>query len=265
MYPLVKQDKLIFPLSLLLGCATSQFKFGTGRRGNNLELWGVSSEWEFSLSRKLPLRTLSFNDKGAKNVRKSDISEESLKHKKQKLIPITSLVIDKEKNGSRTKKSITELDAAATKIQTVYKSHRTRRNLADCALLVEHHWRNALDSAALKQSSISFFDVNKHEVAESRWSCARTMAAKVDKGLKDEEAQKLALQQWLEAIDPRRRYGHNLHFYDAWFNSKSSQPFFYWLDVGDGKRLNLESYKRADLQCRCFKYLFGPKEREANE
>ncbi|KAG5591250.1 hypothetical protein H5410_041764 [Solanum commersonii] len=161
--------------------------------------------------------------------------------------------------------SITELDAAATKIQTVYKSYRTRRNLADCALLVKHIWRNALDSAALKQSSISNFDVNKHEASESRWSRARTRAAKVGKGLKD-EAQKLALQQWLEAIDPRCRYGHNLHFYyDIWFNSNSSQPFFYWLDVGDGKELNLESYKRADLQRRCFKYLFGPKEREAHE
>ncbi|KAG5591249.1 hypothetical protein H5410_041763 [Solanum commersonii] len=31
----------------------------------------VSSDWEFSLSRKLPLRTLSFKDKGAKIVRKS--------------------------------------------------------------------------------------------------------------------------------------------------------------------------------------------------
>ncbi|KAH0642325.1 hypothetical protein KY290_033919 [Solanum tuberosum] len=162
--------------------------------------------------------------------------------------------------------SITELDAAATKIQTVYKSYWTRRNLADCALLVEQHWRNALDSAALKQSSISNFDVNKHAASDSRWSRARTRAAKVGKGLKDEEAQKLALQQWLKAIDPRHRYGHNLHFYyDVWFNSKSSQPFFYWLDVGDGKELNLESYKRADLQRRCFKYLFGPKEREANE
>lgn len=30
-------------------------------------------------------------------------------------------------------------------------------------------------------------------------------------------------------IDPRHRYGHNLHFYyDIWFKSESNQPFFYW-------------------------------------
>jgi hypothetical protein len=85
----------------------------------------------------------------------------------------------------------------------------------------------------------------------------------VGKGLsKDEKAQKLALQHWLEAvlivliaflvyplfneikkihhqcfffwfthekIDPRHRYGHNLHFYyDSWLHCESKQPFFYW-------------------------------------
>ncbi|XP_055822102.1 IQ domain-containing protein IQM5-like, partial [Solanum dulcamara] len=142
--------------------------------------------------------------------------------------------------------------AAATKIQTVYKSYRTRRNFADCALLVEHLWWKALDTEALKKRS-------KQEAAVSRIGQNHVC------GLQDEKSQKLPLQHWLEAIDPRYRYGHNLHFYyDVWSNSKSTQPFFYWLDVGDGKELNLESCKRADLQRQSIKYL-GPKEREAYE
>ncbi|KAJ0740882.1 putative IQ domain-containing protein IQM [Helianthus annuus] len=161
---------------------------------------------------------------------------------------------------------VSELNAAATTVQKIYKSYRTRRNLADCAVVVEELWWKALDFAALDRSSVSFFNVEKHETAVSRWARARTRAAKVGKGLsKNEKAQKLALQHWLEAIDPRHRYGHNLHmYYDLWFESESSQPFFYWLDVGDGKEVNLEKCPRSNLQRQCIKYL-GPNERESYE
>ncbi|CDY60813.1 BnaA01g37320D [Brassica napus] len=156
---------------------------------------------------------------------------------------------------------------AAIKLQKVYKSFRTRRKLADCAVLVEQSWWKLLDFAELKRSSISFFDIEKHETAISRWSRARTRAAKVGKGLsKNGKAQKLALQHWLEAIDPRHRYGHNLHFYyNKWLHCQSREPFFYWLDIGEGKEVNLvEKCPRSKLQQQCIKYL-GPMERKAYE
>ncbi|KAE8692817.1 protochlorophyllide-dependent translocon component 52 [Hibiscus syriacus] len=155
---------------------------------------------------------------------------------------------------------------AATRLQKVYKSFRTRRKLADCAVLVEQSWWKLLDFAELKRSSVSFFDIDKHETAISRWLRARTRAAKVGKGLlKNDKARKLALQHWLEAIDPRHRYGHNLHFYyNQWLNSRCQEPFFYWLDIGEGREVNIEKCPRWKLQQQCIKYL-GPMERKPYE
>ncbi|KAK4797481.1 hypothetical protein SAY86_029807 [Trapa natans] len=121
--------------------------------------------------------------------------------------------------------------AAALKLQKVYKSFRTRRVLADCAVLVEQRWWKLLDFAELKRSSISFFDIERPE----------------------------------RPIDPRHRYGHNLQFYyTRWLHCDSKQPFFYWLDIGDGKETNLEWCPRPRLQQQCIKYL-GPVERKAYE
>lgn len=96
-------------------------------------------------------RSLSFNSWEIPKETKTDSDFEVLETKKSTHKPLNGRNCERIQIKKPTvtppepfvffsPRPVTELDAAATTLQKVYKSYRTRRNLADCAVLVEELW-----------------------------------------------------------------------------------------------------------------------------
>lgn len=64
------------------------------------------------------------------------------------------------------------------------------------------------------------------------------------------------LQYFLEMVDHKHRYGSSLRKYHAvWKQADTDQNFFYWLDHGDGKEVELEECSRERLDKEQVRYL----------
>ncbi|XP_024389920.1 IQ domain-containing protein IQM2 [Physcomitrium patens] len=158
-------------------------------------------------------------------------------------------------------------NAAAVQVQKAYRGYRARRKLADAAVMSKAFgWWNIVDSVVLQEHTQQYYAHSKSWNAIDHWKRLKRKASKVGKGLsKDNKALKLALQHWLEAVDARHRYGHNLHaYYLHWIAKETAEPFFYWLDLGGGRQIELPKCSRAILQQQQIKYL-SPEQRKHYE
>ncbi|VVA11782.1 Hypothetical predicted protein, partial [Prunus dulcis] len=124
----------------------------------------------------------------------------------------------------------------------------------------------ALVFAALERSSVSFFNIEEHETAVSRWERTRTRAAKLGKGwCKDEKAQMLASQYLLEALKfIAQSFLRLIHAIgsDSICNSIMMSGLNARLSNLSSTDVNLKDCPRSVLTLQCIKYL-GPKERES--
>lgn len=69
-------------------------------------------------------------------------------------------------------------------------------------------------------------------------------------------AKMMDLQYFLEMVDLKHRHGSNLRSYHTyWRNSSSNENFFYWLDYGDGKNIELPQCSRERLEKEQVRYL----------
>ncbi|OAL24476.1 hypothetical protein AYO20_10634 [Fonsecaea nubica] len=74
--------------------------------------------------------------------------------------------------------------------------------------------------------------------------------------MRKKTAKMMDLQYFLEMVDQKHRYGSNLRKYHAyWKTQDTDQNFFYWLDQGDGKNVDLPECSRERLDKEQVRYL----------
>ncbi|KAG6004620.1 hypothetical protein E4U21_000896 [Claviceps maximensis] len=69
-------------------------------------------------------------------------------------------------------------------------------------------------------------------------------------------ARMMGLQYFLEMVDSKHRYGSNLRMYhEEWKKSNTTENYFYWLDYGQGKNIELDTCPRDRLAREQVRYL----------
>ncbi|KAJ6150658.1 hypothetical protein N7471_001857 [Penicillium samsonianum] len=176
---------------------------------------------------------------------------------------------------------VIDKEQAARTVQRIYRGHRTRRELRGLGLAASTRWVEAFREAQWQQL---------HRPPEPRvapgndgfnqarrnWQRAVSVARRVGGDDRVSEvspsttnrsehntemasgatAKMMDLQYFLEMVDLKHRHGSNLRSYHTyWRNSSSNENFFYWLDYGDGKNIELPQCSRERLEKEQVRYL----------
>jgi hypothetical protein len=73
---------------------------------------------------------------------------------------------------------------------------------------------------------------------------------------REQYSKMMGIEYFLEMVDTKHRYGSNLRrYHKEWMSSDTSENFFYWLDHGAGKDLDLEDRPRKRLDTEQVRYL----------
>lgn len=73
---------------------------------------------------------------------------------------------------------------------------------------------------------------------------------------REKTAKLMDLQYFLEMVDEKHRYGSNLRAYhQEWKSADTNENFFYWLDQGEGKNVELPTVSRERLEKEQVRYL----------
>ncbi|RSM00339.1 hypothetical protein CEP52_009210 [Fusarium oligoseptatum] len=181
-------------------------------------------------------------------------------------------------NGSQD-----ERDQAARMIQKTFRGYRTRREMEGFGLDASTRWVTAIREAQFRQATqprarteadgadpdgLGPDSLEKRRSASARQksssdedaspeerAAARAQREKDNEARKN-EARMMGLRYFLEMVDLKHRYGSSLCMYhEEWKRSNTKENFFYWLDYGEGREIELEGCPRDRLEREQVRYL----------
>ncbi|KAM0335416.1 hypothetical protein ACHAQA_000461 [Verticillium albo-atrum] len=134
----------------------------------------------------------------------------------------------------------------------VHQGATARENWKKAAMIVRRAGHDDADSDAESLTHISSeASCDSHEDTEDRRKCRDEATAK-----RKQASQMMGLQYFLEMVDLKHRYGSNLRTYhEEWKKHDTNENFFYWLDYGEGKSVDMATCPRDRLDREQVRYL----------
>ncbi|KAI8312842.1 hypothetical protein K4K61_009476 [Colletotrichum sp. SAR11_59] len=130
------------------------------------------------------------------------------------------------------------------------KPTTARDNWRKAATIARRAGHDDTDSEAESSSSSDDSTESPEQRAERR----KRRDEAIEKRKKDSKM--MGLQYFLEMVDLKHRYGSNLRVYhEEWKKSDTNENFFYWLDYGGGKNVEMEACPRDRLEREQVRYL----------
>jgi hypothetical protein len=106
------------------------------------------------------------------------------------------------------------------------------------------------------ESSSSDSSVASHHSRTSQEKDAAKRRREEARERRKKDAKTMGLSYFLEMVDLKHRYGSNLRIYhEEWKKADTNENFFYWLDHGEGRNIEIEACPRERLDRECVRYL----------
>jgi hypothetical protein len=110
------------------------------------------------------------------------------------------------------------------------------------------------ESDSESSSSESSVASDRSRTSQEKEAARRRREEAKEKRKKD--AKIMGLQYFLEMVDLKHRYGSNLRVYhEEWKKADTNENFFYWLDYGEGRNIDVEACPRERLDRERVRYL----------